>query len=116
MRHLASRIGPLLVSVLSLTAPSVVFAQQGAPIHGFNAVIATPHTIDQFYTGVNDLLGKGGKQIHRLTGGGDEGNAERAEDASLEGLMPGVPVVVHYVVKGVPTSGASSDASGGPGV
>src|SRR4029079_17731425 len=65
------------------------------------ATIALPDSVDKFYSGVNKGLEKTGDGIGRLT---ERSPDAKARGGALDGLLPGTAVVVHYTVKGIPSS------------
>ena len=95
-------LSALFLSILTLlvarAAPGQIMAP---PIHGFNATIALPDTIDKFYTGVNKGLEKAGDGIDHLRQSTPD---VKARGGALDGLLPGTSVVVHYALKGIPAS------------
>ena len=88
----------LLTLMTARAAPGQIMPP---PIHGFNATIALPDTIDKFYTGVNKGLEKTGDGIERLTQSTPD---MKIRGGALDGLLPGTTVVVHYTLKGIPAS------------
>jgi hypothetical protein len=107
--HAGYWLGSLLCGALTL--PAAALAGQGpaqVPIHGVTGTIATPESIDRFYDSVNRTLVKTGEGIDHLRGA-TKAKAD-GEAASLDGLRPGTPVVVHYSVKGIQTSADANDA------
>lgn len=109
--HAGYWLGSLLCGALTLPA-SALAGQSPAqvPIHGVTGTIATPESVDRFYDGVNKTLVKTGEGIDHLRGA-TKAKAD-GEAASLDGLRPGTPVVVHYSVKGIQTSAdANEDGS-----
>ena len=54
-------LAPLFIGLLTVATPRTAGAQNTAPpIHGFNAVIALPETMDAFYSGLNTGLVEAG--------------------------------------------------------
>jgi hypothetical protein len=101
---------PLLVGLLA-TAPFASSADAQTPMHevpinNFTGKIALDWNVDQFYSGVNDLLGATSDGIERMTG---RKNPKAHESAPLDDLRPGMPVVVHYTVKGILASADDTD-------
>src|SRR4030095_8851111 len=102
-------LGSLLCGVLAL--PASALAGQGLvqiPIPGVTGIIAPAYSVEQFYDGVNKILVETGEGIDHLRGA-TKAKAD-GEAASLDGLRPGTPVVVHYSVKGIQTSADANDA------
>jgi len=102
-----------------LTLPASALAGQGVlqvPIPGVTGILATPESVEKFYEGVNKTLVKTGEGIGKLRG--ETKTTPDGEAASLDGLRPGMPVVVHYSVKGIQTSADVDDgiASNGSSV
>jgi len=88
----------LLTLMVARAAPGQIMSP---PINGFNATIALPETIDSFYTGVNKGLEKAGDGLEHLTRSDQD---VKIRSGSLDGLLPGTSVVVHYRVKGIQAS------------
>ena len=100
------RLASLVVGVLLLPLP--LAAGQGivqVPIHGVTGTIATPDSVNRFYTGLNKTLKKTGDALGRPAR--KNGKAE-GDDPSFERLLPGTAVAVRYTVKGF----AASDTEG----
>jgi len=90
--------------VVGLLLPLPLHAGQGVtqvPIHGFTGTIATPESVDRFYTDLNKGLEKTGDAFDRVS---PKHPRVDSDDASLESLRPGTPVAVRYTVKGLATS------------
>ena len=95
----------LVVGVLLVPLP--LAAGQGivqVPIHGVTGTIATPDSVDRFYTDLNKTLEKTGDAFRpaRKIAKAD------SDDASFARLQPGITVAVRYTVKGL----AASDTEG----
>jgi len=94
----------LFLGLLTPTTARTAAAQtERPPIHGFNATIALPETIEKFYSDLNTGLEKAGDGIDHLARA-TKGTKVRGGDAALEGLQPGSAVVVQYTVKGIKAS------------
>ena len=82
--------------VVGLLFPLPLHAGQGVtqvPIHGFTGTIATPESVDRFYTDLNKGLEKTGDAFDRVS---PKHPRVDSDDASLESLRPGTPVAVRY--------------------
>src|SRR5262245_43584492 len=105
--HPGCRLVSFVVGVLMLL-PLPLRAGQGVvqvPIHGFTGTIATPESVDRFYSDLNKTLEKTGDAFDRLA---PKSPTVKSDDTSLESLRPGTTVAVRYLVKGV----AASDTEG----
>ena len=96
------------LSALFLGLATPLMAGQ-VPIQGVTGTIALPDSVDKFYSGVNKALVKTTDGIDHITRKKNKTRV-REEAASLDSLKPGTPVVVHYMVKGIPTSADPIDA------
>jgi len=99
--RLRYRLSPLFLSFIAAVGfGSGARAQVlQPPIHGFTGTIALPSNVDDFYSGVNDILTRTSDGIDHLTRRSGKTKVEGA--ASIEDLQPGTPVVVYYTVKGI---------------
>ena len=106
---MTTRPGVRLTSlVFALLLPLPLSAGQGVvqvPIHGVTGTIATPESVERFYTGLNKTLEKTGDAFDRRS---RKSAKVDSDDDSLESLRPGTPVAVRYTVKGH----AASDTEG----
>ncbi len=93
-------IGALLFGCMTLSG-RVGAAQVSVhvPIHGVTGLVYLPYNRDKFYTDVHKLLTEIGDHV-----GGTSAPPVVTESSSLDTLQPGMPVVVHYMVKGIPAS------------
>ena len=95
----------IFLGLVTLATPRAAGAQSvpPPPIHGFNAIIALPETVDAFYSGLNTGLVAAGDGIAHLVGATKRTKVHGGAVA-LEGLEPGTPIVVQHTVKGIDSS------------
>jgi hypothetical protein len=92
---------PLIVGWLLLSAPLTASGQ--VHVHGVTGTLVLPTTVDKFYSDMNRILVATSDAVeHIARKSHDAKDSDTA--ASLDVLQRGTPVVVQYVVKGVPTS------------
>jgi len=102
--HSGYGLASLFLGLLTLATPRTAGAQSTAPpIHGFNAIIALPETVDAFYAGVNTGLEEASDGIAHVVRATTRTKV-RGGAVALEGLEPGTPLVVQYTVKGIGSS------------
>ena len=92
---------PLIVATLLIAAPLTARGQ--VHVHGVTGTLVLPATVDKFYSDVNKILVATGDAVDRIARKSNDAK-DSDTDASLDALQRGTPVVVQYVVKGVPTS------------
>src|SRR5262245_42390430 len=91
--------GALLFGCVALTSRvATAQVQVHIPIHGVTGIVALPYNVDRFYTDLDKLLTALGGHL------GGASTQHVVEPASLESLKPGMPVVVHYTVRGIQAS------------
>ncbi len=92
---------PLIVATLLISAPLTARGQVRVP--GVTGTFALPTSVDKFYSDVNKILVATGDAVDHIARKSNDAK-DSDTDASLDALQRGTPVVVQYVVKGVPTS------------
>ena len=90
----------MIVATLLISAPLTARGQ--VHVHGVTGTLVLPTTVDKFYSDVNKILVATSDAIEHISRENDAEDSDTA--ASLDSLQRGTPVVVQYVVKGVPTS------------
>jgi hypothetical protein len=92
---------PLIVATLLISAPLTAGGQ--VHVHGVTGTLALPASVDKFYSDVNRILVATSDAVeHIARKSNDAKDSDTA--ASLDALQRGTPVVVQYVVKGIPAS------------